>query len=37
MPVVSPGQTEESPNSVDTRAGVESQPRVMEKARRYSA
>ena len=26
MPVVSPGQTEVSPNSCDTRTGAESQP-----------
>ncbi len=36
-PVVSPGQTALLPSPVEIRAGPESHPRVMEKARRYSA
>ena len=36
-PNVSPGQTDGSPNSVETRTGSVSQPRVVEKARRYCA
>ena len=37
MPNVSPGHTDGSPNSVETWTGWESQPRVVEKARRYCA
>jgi hypothetical protein len=34
MPNVSPGQTEVSPNSVETCTGAESQPDLIENARR---
>src|SRR5439155_21491440 len=37
IPVVSPGQTSGSPNSVDTCCWAESQPLLGENARRYSA
>src|SRR6266567_2804458 len=37
MTKVSPGQTDESPNAFEIRTGADSQPRVMEKARRYWA
>jgi hypothetical protein len=33
MPNVSPGQTDVSPNSGETRTGAESQPRVIENVR----